>query len=291
LIAVASRLAELNDRAGAIAVLQDLARSSPPSSNEVRSLVFFWGPTAAPDAVRWTRARAETAAPGEFKAWIEHLNYLGAPGAVAEAVEARRDMLVSDPSVAELYAWALQRLGQPRRAEVALAQAVAASHDPAVLAALGRAAQATTLPRLAFDAFSRAAAQRPGDGEILLAAARAAIAARRPAEAVRYYRALFALRPQPLDVAIDAGEAMLAAGIRRDGRDLLRAALAQLDARGDRRPAALRLRARALHGLGDHTEALTLLRTLAARDPHNAELRAELLQVELSMTPAINRIP
>lgn len=282
---LAWRLTELGDRSGAIALLRHLGEGQPPDSESVKQLVYLWGPRPLPEAVDWVRTRAVAAPPDQLASWLAHLDYLDAPGTIAEIVEARADLLPARPALVESYVAALGHLGTPRRGLPLLQRALARTGDPLVFSAIGRAAEAMEQPLLALQADAAAAAARPQDPAARLAAARAALAARRPSEAAREFQTLLALHSQPPRVLLEAGEALVASRQADKAAPLFAAALAGLPAH-DTSTDDQRLRAQVLRRTDHAAEATVLLRQILARHPNDAGVQADLLELRIAAETA-----
>ena len=278
LLSLASRLVDLQDRPGAIAALKLVAAGKPPVSPEVEQLMFLWGPRAAPEAIAWTREQALAAAPERLPKWIEHLAYLGQPGAVLAIVEQRPEVLASSASAVRTYGAALT--AAHAHATPDLRSAIAVARGPDIQMALAQLALDTTQPALAWHAANAAVSASPTDPAALLLAAQAAAAARRSADAATLYTRLLALGPQPATVCIDAADALLAAKRTSEARSILETSLTKLPATPATVSAA-RLRGRVLMLLARDDEAAALLTEWLDRFPSHAGLRADLLQARL----------
>jgi hypothetical protein len=272
-MAAAARLGELQDREGAVAAMRALAEGQPPDSAEVRQLIYLWGPAARPEALSWAERRAREAPPGQRAAWLAHLDYLGGTTQVLRLLGDWREALARDPALARTAATLFHRAGRGSNAEPLLAAAIQSAQDAATLGALGQAADAAALPRLALLAYGRALAQRPGEMAWRIAAARAAASAHRPEEAVQHYRALTSSGRATPELLLEAGDAMRAtqqtAAARRSYSEALE------------RTSDERLRARLLARLGRTAEAEALLTRLQRAAPDDLELRAELLELRV----------
>lgn len=276
--ALASRLVELNDRAGAIAILRSIAADEPPASPAVEQVMFLWGPRAAPEAVAWTRNRALAAPLEALPKWLDHLAYLGASDAVVSVVERRSSALSASVGVVRAYAAAL--IATHAQSKPDLASAIATASTPEVSKALAQLALDTGQTTSAWHAARAAVDALPLDPAALLLASEAAAAMRRSEDAADFYTRLLRLGPQPVDVSIDAGDAMLTAKRPAEGRKILQTALARLSSA----PTTLsdaRLRARTLMLLARGDEAARLLTEWLTRFPGHAGLRADLLQARL----------
>ncbi len=280
-LAIASRLVELNDRAGAIAILEKLAPGLRPNNPVVEQLVFLWGPRADPDAIKWAHDQAATATLSELPKWLEHIAYLGAPRAVIEIVEARPMILGTSAAAIRTYGAAL--IAADVRSKPNLTAAIATNPAPEVADALAQLALDSGQAHPAWQASRQALSRASNDGATLLLAAQASASVHRSAEAAALYTKLLALGPQDPVVMIDAGDAMLAAKQNETGRRVLAAALLRLPATPTTLGAA-RQRARALTLLKRSTEATVLLTQWLQRFPDDDGLRADLLQIKLDGT-------
>ena len=276
-IAIASRLVELGDKPAAIALLKPLTESAGPQSPLVQQVLYLYGPTGDPDAVAWVRSRALVAPAADFPGWVNQLEYLGSPSAVASVIEARPDMLARNAKLADTYADALVRTGGRNRL-AAITQAAKTARDPAVLKSLSRAAEDANQPSLARLLSAQAVAAAPDDAEALVQAARHALAARRSADAVTLFARAVQRAPLSADDAIDYGDALVAQNRRSEAAAEYRHALTKLPTEPGE-PTQARQRARALHGLGMDGEASALLDRLLRTHPSDAGLRADLLQI------------
>ena len=270
-LGAAARLGEMNDREGATAAMRALAEGLGPEAAEVRQLIYLWGPAARPEALSWAERRAREAPPAQRGTWLAHLDYLGGNAAGLRLLHEWRDSLSADPAVARAAAGLFYRAGQVPGGEALLAGAISAARDPATLVALGEAANAAALPRLALTAYGRALAQRPGERDWQLAAARAAASSHRPQEAARYYREVLASGRAAPEIMLEAGDALRGIGEGVSARRMHEEALS--------RAANDRLRARLMARLDRTQEARVLLERLLETSSGDPELRAELMEL------------
>ena len=245
--------------------------------------MFLWGPRAAPEAVAWTRDRALAAPASAVPKWLEHLAYLGDPGAVVALVTQRPDALSASAAAVRTYAAA--RIASHATGKPNLRTAISAATTPDALIALAQLALDTSQPASAWQAARAASAAAPSDPAALLLAAEAAAAVRRSEDAAGYYTRLLARSPQSVDIRVDAADAFITAKRASEGRKVLEAVLTRLPSNPATLPDA-RLRARALMLLGRDDQAASLLAEWLARFPDHAGLRADLLQARLDQAPA-----
>ena len=277
--ALASRLVELNDRKGAVAVMLAAAAGKAPGSPEVEQLMYLWGPRVAPEAVAWTSERALAGPLAELPKWLEHLAYLGDPAAVISVVQRRPAVFLQSAAAVRTYGAAL--VATNVKAAPDLRAAIAAASAPDELNALAQLALDTKQPALAWQAARAALVGLPRDKEALVLAAQAASALRRSDDAASLYLQLLATGPQSTEIYVDAGDAMIAAKRAADGRKVLQAALARLPA-DPATVASARLKARALVLLGRNGEAKAVLNPWLERLPNHAGLKADMIQLELA---------
>ncbi len=277
-LAIASRLIELNDRIGAIGILEKLATGLRPSDPIVEQLVFLWGPRSSPDSIKWAHDQAVAAPLSDFPKWLEHLAYLGAPRLVVDLVKARPAILGANAQAVRTYGASLIAAGMQNKSD--LAAAIAAHPAPDVADALAQLALDNGQAHPAWQAAREAISKAPNDAAGLLLAAQSSASVRRSSEAAALYTRLLALGPQEAAVMIDAGDAMLTAKQVEAGRRVLAAALLRLPAE-PRTSAVARQRARALMLLKRRDEAVGLLTAWLARSPSDVGLRADLLQARL----------
>ena len=277
--ALASRLVDLNDRKGAVAVMLATAAGKRPDTPEVEQLMYLWGPRDAPDAVAWTSDRALAAPLSALPQWLEHLAYLGDPKAVISVAERRAAVFAQSAAAVRTYGAAL--VAANVKVTPDLRPAIASAAGPDQLTALAQLALDTKQPAQAWQAARAALLARPSSKETLALAAQAATALRRSDDAASLYLRLLATGPQSPELYVDAGDALITAKREGDGRKLLETALARLPA-DPTTLAAARLKARALTLLGRRQEAATLLTSWLARWPNHAGLQADVAQSQLA---------
>ena len=277
--ALASRLVDLNDRNGAVAVMLAAAAGKKPSSPEVEQLMYLWGPRDAPDAVAWTTERALSAPLAEMSEWLEHLAYLGDPSAVISVAERHPTVFAQSAAAVRTYGAAL--VAAHTKTSLDLRSAVASASAPDQLTALAQLALDTKQPAVAWEAARAATVARPRNKETLLLAAQAAAAVRRSDDAASLYLQVLATGPQPAEIYVDAGDALISAKRAADGRKILAMALSGLPA-DPATVASARTKARAFVLLGRYDEASALLTSWLARLPTHAGLKADILQLQLT---------
>ena len=73
------QLLEAGDKRGAELAFRTLAAAAPPTSRDVRQLLFLWGPRPASEQLDWLEARARAASGQDRVAWMRLLTDRGAP--------------------------------------------------------------------------------------------------------------------------------------------------------------------------------------------------------------------
>ncbi|MBV9748942.1 MAG: hypothetical protein JO157_09015 [Acetobacteraceae bacterium] len=269
---LAFSLLENGNKVPAEQAFRTLAAAAPPTSPDVRELLFIWGPRPNVEQLDWIEARARQAGSVDKVAWMRIL--VGAGGS-ARAIAVYRANAEPSPAMNEVYMAALSAIGN----RGALAAAI---RDE-----LARASSATQLQRLA------QLSERAGDTALEQQVLQKLVAAGGTSPSVHRRLGVLAYQRRDMTAAErellaftaatggDYETRMLLGDLamrRRDGgnaRQHYAASLALVQTSGETSARAGAVKANLLHRLGRDAEASQLYETLLAAHPHDTNLRAD----------------
>ena len=265
------------DRAGAMAVLIDVAAGDAADTAAVQRLVHIWGPRPGPAAVAWLAQRARASTGADRTRWLRHLMWVGAPDTVV-------DVLGPDPEPGTALALATEALAVLERWKSLCAlvdRKVALAADVDLVARWANQCAGHGQPRAAEAAYLRVVDLAPRDAIALrwLAYAHAG----QPTRAERWWDAYFqqsaaAIRPDAWRDHTAFGTLLLGrTGRSADAHHHLGLALTLLaasDLTEGRRDAE---RGRILTRLGRTEDAIAALDRALAAHPCDDAVRADLV--------------
>jgi hypothetical protein len=243
---IAFRLLEAGAKPSAEALFLALAENAAPSAQDVKDLLYVWGPRPSQTGLQWLERRAAAAKGAERAAWCAHLLNAGGARAVIRIGEAEGE---ADASMLPLLAAAFVDL-RDKAGLQALARDSAARAVPVkALTTLAEASAALGLEADAARLFALAAAKDP---DFHAAAGRAAFFAGRREEALTHLSIAVRTAPGP-ETSFYLAETLTALGRPAEARDHYAGAVARVS--DGAKPEVLRLRMIARLRLRDYAAA------------------------------------
>ncbi|MFQ5450077.1 MAG: tetratricopeptide repeat protein [Nitrospinaceae bacterium] len=158
---IAFHLLDIQRKQEAQKIFQELAESAPPVSQDVKQLIFLWGPRPEPENINWLMSRAKASRGEELAQWMRHLI---SAGAVREAVDVTEKVSSLDnPRVFAAYLEALELLEDKAHVTASLEKRLRSETDPDRLYGLGKLAESTEQYAVAEAAFRKVLKVRPED--------------------------------------------------------------------------------------------------------------------------------
>lgn len=209
---LAYRLLQLGDKQVTIEAFQRLAAAAAPDSDDVKTLLYLWGPRPDVPAMEWLAARARHASTSEQAAWLTLLLERGGATRVTDILGASATPL--EVPQLKVYVQALAALERWDDIKPHLPAALEAASEPQELENIAAWAERLGMRELSERAWRTLLAQRPEHPQALLTLGLRGYAARRYGEAVNLLRTY-------LDTHDDNAEVhyFLAEALRESGRD------------------------------------------------------------------------
>ncbi len=141
--------------------------TSSPDNENVKTLLYLWGPRPTPDQLAWIANRAATANPKDQQKWVTVLNDMSGHDQIVELVETHRGLL-QNPDVATIYLEALAQNTDHEELRKQIAILTLDQKNPDVLNRFARVALNHYEPRTARSIYEKSLQTRPDDAEALL---------------------------------------------------------------------------------------------------------------------------
>lgn len=276
---LAYRLLELGDKQVAVEAFQRLASNAPPDADDVKALLYLWGPRPGPAAMDWLAARAERASSREQADWLAMLLERGGAQRIVAMLQSAANTL--KPPQLRIHVLSLAALERWEELKPLLPAALESATDPQDIERIAYWAERLGLSDLGERAWRALLVHRPQDAQALLSLGLRSYARRQLDEAVRFLSAYF-------EAGNDNAEAnyFLAEGLRELGRGsdatlhFERAVKAVPD--DDTAPTRLRvLRALALNRLGHVDQSIAELDRLHRSAPGDRQILEDYVRVLL----------
>lgn len=149
----------------ALTVFSKLAASAPADSDDVKQLLYLWGPRLSDAQLDWLGYRAVNATDlTDQDRWAEYLTGYADAEALVSFME-RNPEMAANPKLLDGYIGALQRLGRFREMQDRITQLAADTQNPGFLRSYARAAHAYDMPRLAVSTYGQLDQLVGGDPE------------------------------------------------------------------------------------------------------------------------------
>jgi len=274
---LAYRLLELGDKQVTIEAFQRLAAHAAPDSDDVKTLLYLWGPRPDEAAMAWLTERARRASAAEQAAWLELLLERGGAAQVADILGAAPTALAA--AQLKIYVQALAALERWDDIKPHLPATLAAASEPHELETIAAWAERLGMNELGEHAWRGLLQQRPGHPQALLTLGLRSYTAGRLADAID-------LLSTYVDTHQDHAEAryFLAETLRASGRAADAAAHFERAAQplaGIATPRQQLLRALALNRLGKIDQAIAALDQLHHSFPEDRQILEDYVGVLL----------
>ena len=199
---IAFALLDMGYKDDALPVFERLATKAKPNSDDVRLLIYLWGPRPTSEQVNWLQARADNAPEAEKGAWLKYIADYGDPARVIDFVEeAKAD--VRQPGVGRSYLQAIASTNDYEKLASAVQSLTAVETDPEHVRAYARFAHEHYLLQAARKAYMRLEELKPADEEAILNIGRMSYGLADYSMAKDYIEKYIALEPKKGAVAAD----------------------------------------------------------------------------------------
>lgn len=154
-------------RAEAASVLQSLAANKGPEDQNVKDLLFLWGPKLNSDQIAWVSGRAKSATNSYEKAkWNEYVNIYGDDNSIVQYVSSSPDALYN-PDMRKKYFRSLASYGSRDAYDTNMRGWVAGTTDVEALRDYAETAQSYGFTDAAVNAYKRIETINPSDERAL----------------------------------------------------------------------------------------------------------------------------
>lgn len=144
-----------------------LSANAPAGSDEVRQLLYLWGPRLNADQLDWLAARMANAPASERGIWASYIADYAPAEELIPFAEDRHPETLFAPRVLSAYVAALGKTGQLKEKHEALFRGIQEYGDPALIHAYAEAAEGQGNIRAARDGYQALFALQPNDNQAL----------------------------------------------------------------------------------------------------------------------------
>jgi thioredoxin-like negative regulator of GroEL len=271
---LAFALLDMGRKNAAVAIFETLASTAAPDADDVRQLLFLWGPRPGATAQDWLAARVRDSSGAARAGWARHLIAVGAaPRAAALlADDAQRG---GDRDTAQVYLEALIGSGDRDAVRAQLDTLLAGAADPAALRRIAQLAIEHDHPAAAHAAWQRIVAQAPDDAEALRALGMVSYEQGQWRSAADHLAHYLRTGKDDYEAHYFLAEALTALDQRARAAPHFAAAVRLVDARNAADFRMRSVRAQSLHRLGHTRAAASAYEQLLAERPATGHLRAD----------------
>ncbi len=260
-------------------IFVELADQAKPDSDDVKQLMYLWGPRPEASELQWIADRAGDAPIGEREKWIDILLKTGGERQAMKVIEATPSAQRT-PTMRAQYIAALKRA--PEGKELlgrALQSEVASMQNPAQLKELAKTAYDFGLYPTAAQAYQKLLAQQPNDLDALKYSGLIAYQAKDYKTASAYFDRYFQLGGRDYEPMVAQADILTQIKNYDGARAFYQNAVADLERRNNRDLQANLMLAQAYSRLGRPQDARNILAPLVVKYPQDANLRADYLQL------------
>ncbi len=153
-------------RDDAVVIFEQLAANKHPESQEVKDLLYMWGPRLNEQQIAWIAGRAQSADGASRIKWGEYISYYGDDYALMHYVTANPEALSYAP-LRQKYFNAMAKYGAANSFDSGMRPWVNATNDPAALKDYATVAQAYGFSNAAIRALKKVESLAPQNEEVL----------------------------------------------------------------------------------------------------------------------------
>lgn len=153
-------------RDDAVAIFEQLAANKHPESQEVKDLLYMWGPRLNEQQIAWISSRAQASDGASRVKWGEYISYYGDDYALMHYVTSNPESL-AQPTLRQKYFNAMATHGSADSFDRGMAPWVNATNDPAALKDYADVAQAYGFSEAAVRALKKIETLAPQDEKVL----------------------------------------------------------------------------------------------------------------------------
>jgi hypothetical protein len=280
--AFATRLLDRGDKEAAGLIYRELAALNGPKSQDMRDLLYLWGPRPFPADIAWLVNKAQHSEPPARVEWLAILASVGAKREIADLAQAWRAAGEMNSEIRAIAVNALHDIGAVDALRQVLADAVQHENDPQVLRSYTVIAWERRLSELAYQFGTRLLDMHKADTRVLKILASIAYSRKNLAEAKTLLSRYLAL-----DGKGDFESHFHMAEILTREGDVLRAidyyltSLDHIEAATHPSLFMARLRGVIFQRLGRYAEAIVVFEQLLEEHPQYEELRSDLAETLL----------
>ena len=286
--AFAARLLAEGEKAAANSVYRELAAQNGPQSEDMRQLLYIWGPRPFPADIAWLAERAQHSEGKTREAWLAVMASVGAWREIVDLAKTWQAAKEMNPRVRAIAVRALHEIGSDGDLQAALTEALQHEHDPEALRSYMAIAWERKMSDLAYQFGSRLVAMQEAEAGQLKTLGLIAYSRKQFAEAKRLLHRYAALDGTgDFESHFHMAEILVHEGDILGGRDHYLTALEQIEAAANPNLYMARLRGLILQRLRRYDEAIIAFKQLLTKHPKHQGLKADLAEtLLLQRTPA-----
>lgn len=280
---LAYQLLEANRKSIAVAVFQELAQSASAGSEDVKELLYLWGPRPGPGALKWIASRCEASTGAERAAWLKHLILSGGAKEAIRIVQKTGFSGETGDKVFYAYLKALEELRDGPAFAAAVRGRVKTENDPDRLSRYGKLAADLEQYEVAQVAYEKLLTLRPKDVESLRTLGLIASYANHQKKARVYFERYLSKKDGDWQVNYYFAEANFLEHRKSDAQKYYERALKKIDGGPRATFPQLMARANILHRLSKDEEAISAYEKLMEQHPGNKEIRVKFVSALMDL--------
>lgn len=258
-------------------ILMRLASKAGPNSQDIKQLVYIWGPRPGPEAVKWLEARAKAASGKERDQWLAYVSDMGSVDQLRDLVQ--KDFDAVPPQLLDEY---LQRLGETKdkaRIQQAFTKAMDQTTSPERLKKIGMIALNTNQADLAESIFKKILENHPQQVDILREMGKLTLFKARYTEAKKYFQDYFKAGGDDYQSNFYYGQILTRDKQFKDSLEYYNKAQAQIEVLPENKKSMETdlMEAQILYHRGMTKEAVERYKKLVQERPGNKSLRTDVI--------------
>ncbi len=148
-------------------IFEELAMRSPAESEEVRTLLYLWGPRLNADQLDWLAERFNNSPDHERGVWAQYIAQYASAEEIIPFAEQRHPETLFAPVVLEAYLSALAKTGELKEKDLALLRGISEHGDPELIRIFAQTARQNDYKRSARAGYETLFQQNTTDNDAL----------------------------------------------------------------------------------------------------------------------------
>ncbi|MBV1870694.1 MAG: tetratricopeptide repeat protein [Gammaproteobacteria bacterium] len=269
---LAFQLLNLGRKAEALGQFELLAQSETSSGDNVKQLLYIWGPLPGETALDWLEHRAQSASAGDLAGWWQHLAQAGGEDRIVKMATHRREAL--RPRAESIAIESFISTGNKTRLEAYLREQIGRNSHEVRLVSLAQYAQNEGLAGLATSAWTKIIQKYPSNTKANYALGMSSFSKGDLVGAEQHLARYVSDVSSDWEGTYYLAEALLANGKKREAQKFFKISLQQLRKTGSMRKRIRMTMGLIYYRLNRSKEAMGEFDSLIKQYPNDTYLRA-----------------